>query len=62
MTEKSMSGTDGIAYSREHNITLEDWLSCPYCHSKNVQCQYSNADDGTTLYECQNCGLTVETY
>jgi len=62
MTNKPMNGTDGIEWSRENDITLEDWLVCPYCDDENVECQYSNADDGTTMYQCQNCGLGVETY
>jgi len=62
MTEKPMSRIDGIEWSRENNITLEDWMVCPYCGSDDVECRYANADDGSTSYECQNCGLNVETY
>ena len=57
---KIMSGTDGIEWKRENNISTEDWLCCPYCDSDCVECQYSGADDGTTLYQCQNCGLGLE--
>ncbi len=57
-----MSGTDGIAWSRENDITIEDWMVCPYCGCDDVECKYASADDGTTMYECTDCGLTVETY
>lgn len=38
---------------------LSEWLVCPECKEDDPEYKYS-ADDGTTVYACENCGARVE--